>query len=404
MLEVILLEIISVVSFSFAILTSILSFTSLSNFFYIFIWTVLVSLVFSIVYEKNKISRIFILLISGPLIFFKASSSLYFFLIILVILYFYLTRSLLKGSYRDYSYSFKKSIGFIFILLLIFSIPGDLNKSLYYILPFIIIYLLSTLILIRTLRHLDSNMDINLVKKINRKYLIIITITSFLVSIDKLRGFVFLNVKNIYNFIVDIFIKILYLILYYPLNILFYYIVKFFNFLLSKFGSYEEIPLGMFGPGINEFTSEEYLPRDVPFLDNILQIIFLISICYIIYRIIKKSGERKIKNLDYTVEREFIKGFRDKQIKNRIFKPKNLQEQIRYYYRKYLFRLKSNDIIIKDSNTSLEINENAKYKYNEGTIDELRDAYVSVRYGDKEVTKEDIKTIEKLYKEIKSQD
>lgn len=404
MLEVILLEIISVVSFLFAILTTIFPFTSLTNFFYIFTWTVLVSLIFSIRYENNKINRLLILLNFFPLIFFKLSTSIYFLLAISIIMYLYLTRSLSKGSYRDYRDSFKKYIGLIFILLLILSIPGDLNKSLYYILPFIIIFLLSNLILIRTLRHIDSNMDIRLIRNVNRKYLVIITITSFLVSIDSLRGFVSLSIKNIYNFVVGIFIKFLYLILYYPLNILFYYIVKLINFLLSKFSSYEEIPFQMSGTGINEFISEEYLPREVPFLDNILKIILLVSLCYIIYRVIRKSGERKVVNQDYTIEREFIKGFRDKQIKNRIFKPKSLQDQIRYYYRKYLFRLKSNDIIIKDSNTSLEINENAKYKYREDTIGEIRNIYVSVRYGDKEVIKEDVKIIENLYKDIKSQD
>lgn len=405
MTETVLLEVISIVSFLFTILTPIMPYTSLSRFLYIFIWTVFSSAVFGIYYSKRKIYRILILLLIIPVLFFKSSQAIYFFLIIAAIMYFYLTRHLLKGDYRDYGYNFKKSIAFIAGLMFIFSLSESTGESYRYLLPFLIIYLLSSLILIRTLRHLDSNMDISVIQRLNRRYLIIIIITSFLVTIDKLRGVLFFIVGSIYKIIVNIVLTILYTILYYPLNLIFYYMQKLVYSLMLRQNTQEEQPMEIVGFDLSEFIGEEYAITESPIVDYALQVIFLILISYIIYRVIKKSGTRQEKDSEYIIEREFIRGLKNKtSTRKRFFKPRNLQEQIRYYYRKYLVRLKSNEIIIEDSNTTLEINEMAQQIYNKQLVDEIRDIYIENRYGNKKSTKNDVKKIEELYKQIKSQD
>ena len=75
--------------------------------------------------------------------------------------------------------------------------------------------------------------------------------------------------------------------------------------------------------------------------------------------------------------------------------PEDLREQVRFFYRRYLEKLKNKDIEIAKSDTSFDINKKAKEVFNH-SIDDIRKIYIRCRYGNKKVTKEDVDNI-KIY-------
>ena len=131
-------------------------------------------------------------------------------------------------------------------------------------------------------------------------------------------------------------------------------------------------------------------------------IIFTILIIYIIYKLLVKTGNRQYEGLQYTEKRDYIE--KDKRKKKSWFReryPSEFKEQIRYYYRRYLNKLDKEDVEVLKSDTSLEVNEKAKRKFEE-EIDEIRKIYIESRYGEKEVEKETVERMKTLFRELKN--
>lgn len=83
-----------------------------------------------------------------------------------------------------------------------------------------------------------------------------------------------------------------------------------------------------------------------------------------------------------------------------LFRPKDIREQIRYYYKKYLSKLDKKGIDIIVSDTSLDINIKAEKDMDKEVIDGLRDIYIEARYGICEVDKTKAEKMKKLYKKV----
>lgn len=256
---------------------------------------------------------------------------------------------------------------------------------------------MSTIIFVRTLRHIESNMDLEKIKKTNLKYLVILLFISSLVALDSLRNFILNIIKSAYLFTVDIIMYI------------FYYPLLFVIFILTKIAEwiYSSIP---------EDFLEDLLPEmDIGSGENITQhvetavnttfqiaveILVVILIIYLLYKLITKMGDRTYSTIEFHEEREYIS--LNKKKKKIFFKekyPKELKEQIRYYYRKYLSKVNNNESKILKSDTSLDINKKAT-RFDKETIEKIRKIYINSRYGNKEVKEESVKEIEDLYKKL----
>lgn len=401
MKELIILEFISIVSLIFSVLANVFNFTSLNNYFLIYIWTIVISGIYGINQNKrwNKLLLIFLL---APLFIFRDINAIYFNLSLVLIIYFYAKNSLDKGSYTNYVDSLKNSI-FIIMGVLVFSYLVDiLNRFFDFSVPFLIIYFISTIILIRNKRHFSLGMDVNVIRRSNRLYLILIIILSSFITVEKLRtsifSFVLMVIGSFYNFIINLVFKIL----YYPISIIILALERFVNWVVSRLGTgsiEDEVEL------LNEievFENIEYITKEIPIINISLKILATIAMVYIIYRLIKKTGKSKKYTVDYIEEREFIV----KEGKNRVLgfkfrKPKDLNGQIRYYYQKYLIKLKKKNIELNKSNTSFEINNKAKDKFPNDTINKIRDIYIKYRYGYEECDESQVEEIKNLYKKIK---
>ena len=92
----------------------------------------------------------------------------------------------------------------------------------------------------------------------------------------------------------------------------------------------------------------------------------------------------------------------DDEKKKRRFR-RRTENQIREVYRKFLIFLKKKEVNIPQHFTSSDVNELVATKFKSEKSSELRDEYIQVRYGESDYTKEDIKRIKRLHKEIKEE-
>ncbi len=401
--EIILLEIISLVSFLFSLLTYFLPFTKLNMFFLMYLWTILVSFSFVKVYKKKPIYKGIILLLIVPLIFKNTFSSIAFVFLTLISIYIYINNGLLNSSYLTYGDKFKKSLYLFLGLLFISFVFGIMDIFISNSVPFIIIYFISTIVFIRSLRHIEHSMNLDNIKSTNRCYIIGISILSFILILEEVRDKIFLCIKSIYIFIVDIIFKIL----YYPLI----YIGHFFNRIIQNISNRLD---KNYIENLKRQTQEPHNFEDIieetksspevlkKIIDVGIKIGLIIVVILILYWFVRNRGQKEKATLDYIEEREYIvRPEKEKKKKRkRILKPKDLKGQVRYYYKKYLIKLKKSNIPIESYDSSLEVNNKAEEKFQRNNIKEIREIYIDTRYGRKEVDESTVKKMKDTYKNI----
>lgn len=401
MTGIILLEIMSVVSFIYSLLTIFFPFASISEIFIIFIWSITVSTIFAYTYRRSKTYQIIALLLLAPLIFYNNMESIYFVVIAAFLIHAYITKSFMKGSYSEYVDKLKKTyIVYGVTCILILTINEGYYNFINISIPFAIIYLMTTIILVRSIRHISTGMDMQKINQVNLRYIVMISVTSFIVTLDKLRNAIFLIIKGIYLFLIEIIMKIL----YYPITIMVTILNKVMEYIKGKMmENGNDVLEQLLGESTNE--SSRTLKKNAvrwgnTLVQKVIGILLIMTTIYIIYKLIIKVGERSYKGLEYTEEREYIKEPRKKKKRfSREKYPRELNEQIRYYYRRYLEKLDKKKIQILKSDTSLDINEKAEEIF-EDKIEEIRKIYIDSRYGNKDADKNIVEEMESLYKNL----
>ena len=398
MIELIFLELISLVSFIYALILLFFEFTNIDQLAGIFIWIVLSALIITLSLGKSKFHNLTLFLLLAPLSYFKGWNYIFLTLTSSIIILLYIQTSLQKGKYTGYVNMFKKSIILYVVLFYIKLVSSQFIWFLGKESIFLIIYLLSSIVLIRSIRHLDTNMDNLTIRNSNRKYIVSIVIVFLVGTFDLLRNILF----NITNKAFELVEYLLYLLLY-PLN-------KFLFWLFGLFQDMEsaeqeiiigpgEIPEDRIEPEVVEgFT--EYVQKNFLILKIIASVILFIVVIYILYKLLSKTGEKEYIGAEYTEHREYIKD--DKNKRRRLFGeryPKDPKEQIRYYYRKFLEKLNKEDIEILKQDTSLDINNKVSDKYG-SDIEKIRDIYIENRYGNGNVDKDDVEIMKGLYRNL----
>jgi hypothetical protein len=307
----------------------------------------------------------------------------------------------MKGSYSEYVDKLKKTyIVYGVTCILILTINEGYYNFINISIPFAIIYLMTTIILVRSIRHISTGMDMQKINQVNLRYIVMISVTSFIVTLDKLRNAIFLIIKGIYLFLIEIIMKIL----YYPITIMITILNKVMEYIRGKMmEGGNDVLEQLLEESTNE--SSRTLKKNAvrwgnTLVQKVIGILLIITTIYIIYKLIIKVGERSYKGLEYTEEREYIKEPRKKKKRfSREKYPRELNEQIRYYYRRYLEKLDKKKIQILKSDTSLDINEKAEEIF-EDKIEGIRKIYIDSRYGNKDADKNIVEEMESLYKNL----
>lgn len=360
--------------------------------------------------KKSKLVAIPFVILFLPLIWARSMDEL-----IYLGAYFIVTMLLILKSRGSIKYDmeldiFKKGI-YICISTFIISLMGGIHFFSSYSGHFVIIYLVSTILLLRNLRFLEYNKESREGKRINYSYSIIIVIFSMILSISNVRVMLFKVIKKSYIYITELF---MYLFSWFFLGIG-YIISLLLNALKTLM---ERLGVKSQDLGVNILLKKLEIPKEEEgealveqLLDSIVfQIfvkVFVIAVIgYILIKVFSNFMNRESELEDYLEEKEFIprsgelkKGFK-KSFLNYII-PRNNEEQVRLYYQKYMKKCIDSDIEINENDTTEDINNKSKKKFDNGIIHEIRNVYIKIRYGEKEATRETVKEIEEYYNKIK---
>ncbi len=398
MIEIILLELLSLVSFLYALILLFFTFPSMNQVAAIFMWTVFSSLIISLLISKSKWYNILVLLLLAPLLIFKGWNFIFLILTSSIIIFIYILSSMQVGKYLEYVSMFKKSIVLYISLFYIKVLSTQFSWFLGEGTIFLIIYLLSSIVLIRSIRHLDTNMDNTMIRNSNRKYLFGIILVFLVGTFDTLKEALYrLGVK-----IFELVEYILYILLY-PLN---KFLFWFFALFQDPDFVPEEVLIGDNAAVDGVITADqvetfaEYTKNNFLILKIISGVILFIVVIYILYKLLLKTGDKNYIGVEYTEHREYIKD--EKKKKRKLFGeryPKDSNGQIRYYYRKYLEKLNKIDIEILKQDTSLDVSAKAREEF--GTeVEEIREIYINSRYKTDEANKDHVEKIKSLYNNL----
>ncbi len=188
MIEILILEIISLVSFIFSLFLIFIDFTTIDGLAVIFVWVVMVSIIISMSIGKTKISNIAILLLLVPLVFYRDFKYMILLITTTIIVFLYIKTSLQKGRYLAYVAMFRNSVILYAVLFYLKIIYTQFSWFLGKESIFLIVFLLSSIVLIRSIRHLETNMDSVRIKNSNRKYIVGIIAVFIIGTMDSFKN------------------------------------------------------------------------------------------------------------------------------------------------------------------------------------------------------------------------
>lgn len=398
-----ILDIIMKNAFIFSILTYAIPYNTLGNYSIVFVMSIFTTYLGFFLKEKNKFYYIVGLLLLPGFFFLRGDGSIIFLIALIAFVYFIIIRYTGLLSYGHFMDSFKSGFKlYIFIVLLSF-ITGTTSFINNITGFFMVIYFITSVILLRSLRHLENNQNMDRINKQNILYSILIMAFSVIFTIEGFLQFIVNGIKYIYNLLADLFFKAFYW-LFMAAGYISMLLVEFFK---KVFRGREVKP-----EEAKENTDDimEILknkkPKEIPpiltlIIDWTIRVLIIALIIYIIVKIFKRSVSKIHVKEEYIEESEFIKIKEKKEKKKRnFFKPREEKEQIRYYYRKFLNRCIKDDIPIFKRDTTEEINKKALNNYNKESLYNLRNTYVKVRYGEKEVDKDIVAGYKKELKKI----
>jgi Na+-transporting methylmalonyl-CoA/oxaloacetate decarboxylase gamma subunit len=354
--------------------------------------------------RNNKILYItaFIVMII-PIVFFNNLADR----ILISIAYFYTLYLNLKGltkiTYGGSIEGFKSAVRIMILVVLIsifLSLVSPLKLAVFnrLVFPYFMVYLVASVILLRTLRHLEYNPASKEIDKINLRYSVGIISASFMLSLEVVRTLLFKSIYYIFRLLVD------------AISILFAGILWIFGYIFEFLFSFLK-GINMFKPKMSGLEKKELPPENLG-IDNklglmkqlekksnfssllqnkilviVLGITILVIVLYIIIKVLQRySFSRKEKKEDYTEVKEFIPRERNSiNLLEKLFslvRPKSSVEKIRLYYRKYLHACIERGLEIRHSDTTLDIYKKSENFFNKDIIKRMRDIYIGVRYSD----------------------
>ncbi|MGC9064310.1 MAG: hypothetical protein ACP5JL_06510 [bacterium] len=422
MMNIRYLKLIGNISLVIGILNFILSFIGrITAGEVIFVELVLLSLLSQGLHNRIFRSLVFLMMII-PVIFFNSLADR----LLISIAYLYTLyinfRGLTKITYGGSIDGFKSALRIMVIIIsisILLSIISPFKLILFnrLVFPYFMVYLVTSIILLRTLRYLEYNPANREMDRINLRYSAAIISISFLLSLEPVRGVLFKGISYVFRLSVEIISIVFTGILWvfgYIFELLFGIIGRKNTFKLKIYGlENKELLSGnlKIGSRMGLMKQVEKNTSSSGVIDRVLLAmagtIILAIVLYIIVRLFQKyTYNRKEKKEDYVEVKEFIlreaKGTNLLERFLSVVRPKNSLEKIRLYYRRYLQACKGKGIELRDSDTTLEIYKKSEGFFNKNIIKEMRDIYIGIRYSDIKPDSTLVREFIKLYKKMDS--
>lgn len=379
----------------------------------VFLWVCGFSFLIYVVGQKKKWVAVLIALLSALPLILSKSLDLFAMQTIAVLCGIYISyKEMANLDYESEIDAFKRGLIVCSIMFLLALMTASVklfnNNSAQYIL----IYFISSVILLRTLRLLKYSKNNKGAEKINKKYSATMISLTAILSIEFVRDGIIKGINFILNIIIDLILKIFHSFF----MAVAYVMVHIMDILAKHFHPDQGNEGNLFGkiakkaPNKNpeKVKSIFQVLAENDYFITVLKIAILLLLTYLVIKFLKTYAVSRKENSGYTEESEFIKKEKDKsdgyfkKLKN-LLKPKNPVEYIRYYYRKFMISSTNKGIKIENDDTTRDINKKASVKYKSSSLNSLRDVYLRARYREDECSKEDAKKVKEDYQNIVKQ-
>jgi hypothetical protein len=386
MIELMFVEWISILTFIYTALLMFLQIGTVPEMLMILLLSVIWGLIVIKVYQKNSVGIILSVFLLAPIVYFKTVPSLIFFSVSMVIFLFYTLnhemledlemRFVVKSSF----YYLIISAGIFWFISSTFGITSE--EAIKNMWPFFILFIMSAVMYLRSLRHLEANLEHSKIRKSNIRYsLLMLSVYGFIL---------FQDFKDEMLGVLDLIRDFIGFLLI-PVNYLFRnYNLDFGDVDISRVagGNSEDLNHGAEEGGefVEAVIEEQPLVED-GYIEEAVFILSVMIIILIMFFVIKKLvNEKKMKEEEFKPEveetRTFIKKEKKRPFTNVLkdFGRKTPKDQVRYYYRKHLNKIRHLTDILEHETTS-EIQVKAEALDFEDT-DQIRALYTEVRYGE----------------------
>lgn len=375
----------------------------LTNYSMLVYFTVLISYSFSYAIRFNeKYTKYKYIPILGALISILFTRTIAE-IVAVTIPYMYIILLAVKDKYCFNYYSFKdRFINCIFgiapLLLFVFILKiYELFKDTS--LKYVIVFLISGLYLLRTLRHTEEVIKSKKFVIMNISVIILMIIACIIFSSDIIVNAIIYSVKSLYyNIISPMFMQVLYFVFWLFNKVLPTTEEKERKIILESFDSKQ---------GVGQIIRQDNFVNDklfiIVYIFTIMLFLFIVSI--IIIRFLSKR-----KRKEY-IDAEGVKSYRrfvdvNKKINkkgNRIY-DKGIS-QIRYWYKKFLelCRRKEMSIFIYDNSKTIYEKSSEIFKNQEDDLKSMQEIYRKARYSKDDVINQDIKKIKGVYKNLEKE-
>lgn len=397
-----LMDIVTRFSLIFVLLTFILiDITDYGSIELEFLIVCLITFVCSVFFKEKKPLKYFIALVELiPIIFIRNKFFIVFASAATIYSLYYLCKLKREIKYSNFIKTIEKGlILFSVLLLLIIALlcSGRININTYIKASgiYVCLFLVVSITLLRDLRYKSFEGDNKKINKINISVLAIVIVPAVCLSIESVRNGITWFINKIIYFIECIAC----------------YIIDAYLYVLNKiFGSSSftgntdpigkdqsaddlgkaTMPQGR--TGIKSNTNNEMMAI-------IVKVVIVLILAFIIARIFKNRIYKDINGAGDYSEEIRIKNKRE-SLWSKI-RPKTYAERIRSYYYNFLKISTQNGIKLKNSDTTLDINEKSETNFDRALIDKLRGLYIKVRYSDYNANRQDVKEASNCLKEIK---
>jgi len=420
------LKIISNLSLAFGLFGFVFSLIGvLSNTELLYLWLILSAIGLHRLSSKKIFTVILSILIFLPLFFFRGTLDRFFIIVAGVYSLYLISRLIRRVTYGGVKEEFEKATPIVIILTLLsialsFFFPGKSSLFNNNVFPYLVVYLVSSVVLLRTLRYAESSPEGGKeMNKINMVYSFSIIGVSFLLSLPVIRSVIWHIISSAFTYVTGAFVFAVTWIVY-AVFFLFDKIMALFHRIFpARDGELSGMNPGELPPGMMNMPNlgkakelVEDKAESSSLMDHILIIIagivILLVLAYVISILLRRYEYRqKPKEEDYIETKEFITPEKDgdsnivKKILARL-RPKDPVEKIRLYYKRYLLNCKEKGISLDDSDTTLDIYSKSKESFNKDIISKMREIYIQVRYGRINPDSKTVKYFITLYRKLNS--
>jgi len=295
--------------------------------------------------------------------------------------------------------------GFIFVVFTVFHTWTRTGSQL----PlettlFAIIFLLLSISFMRLIRHDELVLKQFRFKLMNATSLIGVMIGAVILSNQRLLSFILTATLTTLGFIWSYLLEP---VLEFILRILF----SIFAFFLNLFGLGGEVEMDFLSPEAPQGGGADYSDWAGPVEANVIfqRVIIILAIVIVILLVVKlfqmlgaKVTPPEARD-DGVEEERFSLDDQKRRFDRKRHFGRYKENQIREIYREFLVLLKKKKVDIPLYLTSAEVENRVDDKFKAEKSSILRETYIRIRYGEISYTKEDVKRIKGLYKEIKEE-